>query len=385
MSWNDVIGQERVKGILVSTLKAGRLPHAYLFSGQPGVGKDAAAIELVKTLLCERKGTEACDECPECRRVAGLQHPNLRIIISLPVGKNEQAGDHPLAKVSEDDLTVVREQLAVKAGDKYHRIRIPRATGIKINSIRELRRESSLTAFQPGMKIFIISDADDLNDESANALLKTLEEPHPDTLLILTASRPDTLLPTIISRCQHIHFDPLREEDIRDALVRREGLDPGEAAVIGRLAGGSYARGRELAGTTLQERQREAVDFVRTALYRTRQEILHAVEHLTGTYDRQGMEELLLLMQDWLRDAMNIREGHRGRVTNADLQTLEKFVAHQPGIDYPAVIGLLDREISVLRKNVYIPLILTHLAVELKHAAGSMSSPNTGPSAKEHA
>ena len=102
-------------------------------------------------------------------------YPNLRLIFALPVGKGEKVGDSPMAKLAEDEAAAVLEQIALKAADPYHVIGVPRATTIKINSIRELRKESSLSSFMAGKRVFLIIDAENLNDEASNAILKTLE------------------------------------------------------------------------------------------------------------------------------------------------------------------------------------------------------------------
>ncbi|HEY6952454.1 MAG TPA: DNA polymerase III subunit delta', partial [Bacteroidota bacterium] len=86
MGWNSVIGQERVKDLLIRSIASKQLAHAYLFHGIRGVGKQATAVEFARTLLCERSGTEACNECSSCRKMASLQHPDLGIIVPLPVG-----------------------------------------------------------------------------------------------------------------------------------------------------------------------------------------------------------------------------------------------------------------------------------------------------------
>jgi len=96
-----------------------------------------------------------------------LQHPNMHLVFSLPVGKNEKYGDSPLAKLAEEEIAVIREQIRMKAGNSYHTIQIPKANTIKINSVREIRREVALTAFAQGKKVFIVLDAENLNDEAS--------------------------------------------------------------------------------------------------------------------------------------------------------------------------------------------------------------------------
>src|SRR5271169_3114747 len=146
MSWQTILNQERVKKILQASLDSGRISHAYLFTGPEGAGKSVTAIELAKVVNCDQKTSVACGKCPSCKKFDSLQHPNLNIIVPLPVGKNEVSGDAPLAKLSDEEIAVLREQLKLKAGNPYHDIVMPKATEIKVNSIREIRRGAALTA-----------------------------------------------------------------------------------------------------------------------------------------------------------------------------------------------------------------------------------------------
>ena len=366
MSWKNVIGQKRVKQILSASLERKRLAHAYLFSGPEGVGQDAAALELAKTLNCEAQVLESCEMCSSCMKCNSFQHPNIKLVFSLPVGKNEKYGDPPLSKLSDDDIALIRDQLQLKAKNLYHKIAIPKSNTIKINSVREIRRESSLTSYQSGKKVFIVLDAERLSDESSNAILKTLEEPHGDTVLILTTSRSDNLLPTIVSRCQHIKFDPLSRAEIRDALMGREGLEANQAELVARLSNGSFQRALELTKTKLQEQRAEAVEFIRTVLYKSRGELLRAIDSIMTEYQKLEIQEFLLLIQSWLRDAMAIKEGAEHHVVLEEDNAVRKFAHHHNDINYSRVFDSLDRAISLLDKNVYIPLILLTLSLELR-------------------
>jgi DNA polymerase III subunit delta' len=367
MSWTRVIGQERVKQFFRASIGRGRLAPAYLFTGPPGTGKFAAALELAKIVNCERGTDEVCDECRSCSMMNALQHPNLSLVFPLPVGKNEVTGDLPMAKLTEEDLGTVREQVGLKAADPYHPISIPRATTIKINSIRDIRRNSSMTSFGgSGTKVFILMDADSMNDDGANALLKTLEEPLGDTILILTASNPDMLLRTIVSRCQQVFFEPLAEEAIREALVKRNGLAADIARLAARLGGGSYTRSLDYASSSLFDRRKEAIGYLRTLLARSRKELLDEIERISAGGDRAAVTELLQLMQDWLREAMRSSQGADVVVPDDEADTLRRFVEHYRGSDYPSAIGAIDRAISLVDGNVYIPLIHCELAARLR-------------------
>ena len=109
MSWSSIVGQERVKTLLKRSLESGQVAHAYLFYGPEGVGKDALAIEFAKTLNCRAGGQEACGVCPQCQRMESFQHPNIRFVFALPVGKNEKNGDDPINVLTEAQVGEVRE------------------------------------------------------------------------------------------------------------------------------------------------------------------------------------------------------------------------------------------------------------------------------------
>jgi DNA polymerase-3 subunit delta' len=287
-------------------------------------------------------------------------------VFPLPVGKNEKHGDAPLAKLPDDEIATIHEELRLKALNPYRHITLPRATGIKINSVRELRKESSLTLFGKGKRVFIIMNAEELNDEASNALLKILEEPHANTMLILTTPQPDKLLPTIISRCQHIRFDLLSEQEIQQALQEREGLSQQESVLISRLANGSYSRALEFNGTQLAERRAEAVEFLRIILYKSKQELLAEIERVVSEYERNEIGEFLSLLQSWLRSALLIREGSPQFLDAADDDTLKKFSAHHATIEYATLFDRMERAISLIDKNVYIPLVLINLSLDLR-------------------
>jgi len=365
--WPRVIGQRRVKETLLAALRSGRLAHAYLFYGEEGVGKDAVALELARVIRCERGGDEACGACPSCARMASLQHPDVRLIMALPRGSQEKDDDEPMARLSEADVRAVRAEIALKAADPYHRIQIPRANVIKINSIREIRRESSLTTTDRRRRVYIITGADAMNDAAANTLLKTLEEPPGNTMLILTTAHRDALLPTIRSRCQNIRFDPLAEEEIRDALVARGRGTPDQARLQARLAGGSFTRAQELAGEDVSAQRADVVEFVRRAIGGKTLELMELIERMAETKERDTHTRFLTLMLFWFRDAMVLRHG--APIVNVDQAAeLKSFVAKFPGADLVRVLEDIEGAISLVGRYTYIKLVLAQLAVRLRAA-----------------
>jgi DNA polymerase III subunit delta' len=374
MGWSSVIGQSRVIAFVRAALEQRRMAHAYLFTGPRGVGKYAAALELAKVLNCEKSPSEPCDKCTSCLQANNLQHPNISLIFALPVGRNEKNGDPPLAKLSDGDLEALHEQLRLKSINQYHEIRIEKANNIKINSIRNIRREASMTQYKRGQRVFIILDAENMSEEASNALLKTLEEPNDHTTFILTSARPELLLPTIISRCQSVRFDFLSVRDIKDALVERCGIEPAKALAIAEMSHGSYSRALEFCDSKLPELQEYAVEFLRTMLFKSRREVVLGIESISEKYRRDEVAELLQLIQLWLHDAMIIRERADISLEEESQAKLKKFNSSYPSWDYAAAVESLNEAISLLEKNVYIPLILHGLIISLRKAVRSSGS-----------
>ena len=369
MSWNSIVGQSRTKEILRRSIEQGRIAHAYLLWGPGGIGKDALAIEFAKTLLCETRSAEACDVCPSCKKVQRLQHPDLKLIFALPASKTDKPGETGEGKILPDTREEIRNQLEQKAANPYFRVEIPRATQINIGSIRELKRESALSAFEKGMKIFVIFGAELMNDASANSLLKVLEEPLSDTVFLLTTARKEKLLSTIVSRCQSVRCESLSDHEIEAALLERERIPKEQALLVSRLADGSYARALDLLTEDVVARREEAVDFLRTTLAGSNVKLMEQIDERISENDRNAVEQFLLLLLTWFRDAMVMKEERGEGIINEDQrENLARFVTRFKNTNFPASLRAVERSLELLRGNVYLPLVMLTLSIQLKRA-----------------
>lgn len=376
MPWSSVIGQYRVKNVLQRAIAEGRIAHAYCFWGPEGIGKDALAIEFAKTMNCEaplrHNGTvESCGTCKSCAQAAVLQHPNIQLVFSLPAAKSDdgKSGSY-LLKLSDDQIRAIQEQIKAKAENPYHNITIPNATQIRIAAIRDVKKNVSMSATQRGRRFVIISEADAMNSEAANAFLKTLEEPNSNITIILTTSRRDQLLSTILSRCQQVRCDALPDHDIAAALGERLGVAAEEAALIARLADGSYSKACELLNDDLTELRTEIVNLLR-AMLKQRNYILqlsHQIELMTGDKNRNRIEKMLILLLLWLRDAYALSVSQNiDVIINIDqLTDLQNFVRNFSQTPLDKAAAAIERSIELVRRNVDISLLLTTLALELR-------------------
>lgn len=369
-----VIGQERAQRIVRSAIASGRVPHAWLLTGPEGVGKDALAIEIAKTLRCEHpleNGTVPCNACKGCMTTAALQNPNVRFVFALPTGKGEDGrNDPPLLKLSDSELGVIQEQLRLKAADPYHNISIPRATQIKISSIREVRRDVTFAAAEPGWRVVIVSEAHQMGTEAANAFLKTLEEPAPNTLLILTTSNREAMLATIRSRCQEIRLDPLPAETIINALVERDGAEQTAAALAAHLSSGSLSRARESLAGDLGAVRHDVVQFLRAALRRSPLALHGEIERIISNNDRAQAERFLSLLTLWVRDVWSLRlTGREEQVINRDqLDDIRSFNTKFGDAPLELLMEHVSSAIRAVRANAHLGLTFTVLGMRFVDA-----------------
>ncbi|MEZ5360087.1 MAG: AAA family ATPase [Candidatus Zixiibacteriota bacterium] len=246
MRFKDVINQDMVKQVLVRTVDRDQLPNSFLFSGPEGSGKWAAALALTAYINCRQPHDgDSCGECPPCRQVQKLQFQNLFIAIPTPPSKSEK-----------EEFDNYWEILNGKIEEPYGLITGERQMSIPVATVRQMKKSLSQKAPELGRRVVLIEQMDRMLTSSADALLKLIEEPPARTLIIITTSRPEKLLPTIISRCREIHFGHLDNESIAKYLVGHTECNEKQAQVFSRLCQGSLGRALYLtSGDNSQDRE----------------------------------------------------------------------------------------------------------------------------------
>ncbi len=190
MTFNDI--QPSVWDRFKRAKSNNRIGTAYLFTGPRGCGKEWGALEFAKLLNCENAGDVSCNQCPSCAKFAGLQHPNLKLIVPLPGSEKSTQSSNPLDALKKEDLAYLTDAIQQKGKEPFLKINVPNARRITINAIRDLRKTIYLKSQSGGRKMVLIFDAHLLSEgmgESANALLKILEEPPENTTLILVSDK----------------------------------------------------------------------------------------------------------------------------------------------------------------------------------------------------
>jgi DNA polymerase-3 subunit delta' len=311
MSFNDIEGHEKPIIILKRALVHKTLAHAYLFSGEPGIGKKMTALALAAAVICPDAGPDGgCGVCPACRKIASTGHPDVHILV-------------------------------------------PDGDEIKIDQIRQIQADLSLKPFEGAKKVLIMDGAESMNPASSNAFLKTLEEPPGDVLIILVTSMPQGLLQTIRSRCQEIRFHPLPRHTLAATLMNRRGLSEEDAWFLSALSQGSMGRGLEM-----DVEQEKAIRDEVMALWRglgsmSPAAVLSQAEALAR--DRDRLERFLDIGVVWLRDVLvygstgDERLLVQGRARDRQQEWGQQFSVPRMLADLDMLFssrGLLDRRVS---------------------------------------
>jgi len=303
MALRDVPGQQRAVRFLKRLVARDAVPHAFLFSGMAGTGKLRAAEEFAGTLNClERRDDDMCGQCGACHKA--------------------RAGIHP-------DLLRVRSDGAI----------------IKIDQIRELRGRVRFRPFEGRYRIVIIEEAQKLREEAANAVLKILEEPPGGNIFILIVRESQDLLPTIVSRCCHVRFQPLADGIVSDYVMKEHGLSPELAAEMARLAGGSLERARWLTEEDRVAGWRRVVENLRKLEELSILDFFPMVSEWAKA--RDGVEQDLECIRLWVRDLVLHRLAGNYPLTFAlDGKTLEAA-----GKTPPERLFLLYHEVELAMRN----------------------------------
>ncbi len=285
--FGSIIDQEQPIQILTTFIKKGTIPHALLFTGIEGVGKLAAAMTFAMACNCitqmqnEKKAQNKsgpCDKCRSCKKINSGNHPDI---------------------------------IHIKPSGHF----------IKIAQIRSLCQTLAMKPYEARLRVVIISDAQAMNPEAGNALLKVLEEPPDHTILILITMQRSDLLPTIVSRCRHIRFSPISQKILEALLVQEKGVDPDEAIIIAAMANGSFTKAVSMSQTNwINKRnwlikaigldQPESLSSKPLAL------ILAFAERLSK--NREILLDSLEIIKSWLRDLV-IYKYYPEKIINKDL------------------------------------------------------------------
>lgn len=325
MCFENIIGHERPIGMIRAMLGAGRLPHALLISGPAGVGKRTMALALAKAANCEGSDPAiGCGLCPSCEKIDRGTHPD--VSETAPEGK---------------------------------------ANIIKVETIRELRNKINFRPYEGKVKVFIVLQADRMMEAAANALLKTLEEPPPQSLLILTSPEESDLLPTIISRCLRLSLAPLTRERVEGWLGENRGLTGPRARLAASFSGGCLGRAISIDPDELWSRRQDLIGRLEEISSGRLEQVTAWAADLSSSQD--DWPEFFNMFRFYFRDLMILAGGgSEQRLVNSDLagELETKAFGRRPD-DYIRALEELDRAEDALNRFVRPDLVFENLMLSL--------------------
>ena len=314
MRFADITGQDDLKRHLAQTVDAGRVSHAQLFTGASGFGTLALAVAYVQYLCCRhRRNGDSCGECPDCRQIEALAHPDLHLV--FPVNKQGKKSGEVIR--SDEFLPQFRTLFAERRGyfspqEWYDRLDLGKTLKgmIAAREADEIIRKLSFKSFEADYKTMLVWLPETMNEEAANKILKILEEPWERTLFILVSEHPDRLLPTILSRTQEVGVPRIAPEVLEREAFARGVADPLQARNMARLADGDLLELGHLVAGESDAQRKEHFDLFCSLM-------------------RLSYNDKHLELVTWAEDAAQLsREQQRGFLRDAARLLRESYMLH---------------------------------------------------------
>lgn len=374
-----LIGHDDIRGMLGAAIARDELPGSILLHGPAGIGKQRLALWLAQRFLCETpRGGDPCDLCRSCHLAMRLEHPDLHWF--FPLARPKASGPDKLAEALEEARAA---ELIERREQQFRPTRPGEMNAIYLAQVQTLRRMANSRPAMGARKVFIIGEAEKLvvqeaSTEAANALLKVLEEPPPDTIIIVTANDPDELLPTIKSRLLPVRVRALSVTTVAELLRTEMKVEPALAAQAARLSEGSI--GRALAFLPIDDEpggleaiRLQARDLLEAALSPTPAARLSAALATSPAGARGAFTDTLDFLALWVRDLAAVADGAPEMVVNADsADRLQKLVQRLNGAGRgaPDALRSIDLARGLTRSNINPQLILASLLRDVGQALG---------------
>ncbi|WP_108802644.1 DNA polymerase III subunit [Aquimarina sp. Aq107] len=375
MLFSKILGLSHIKSYLTTSVERGRIPHAQLFVGPNGSGTLPMAIAYAQYILCGNKEGENTGGNSSCNiKFDHLAHPDLHF--AYPVATNDKVKKHPTANhFAEEWRTFINDNPYGSIFDWYLSLGIEKKQGqIGVDEALDVVKKLSLKSYEGGFKVMLIWMADKMNIAASNKLLKLIEEPPEKTVFILITEDEEQLIQTIRSRCQVLHFPPLGEQVIKDALKASENISDTEALKIAHQANGDYSKALHLLHHDGGDEQFEDwfIQWVRTAFKAKGNksavnDLINWSESIAGS-GRETQKRFLNYCLDFFRQALLLNYNAEDLVflepkTNGF--KLKNFAPFIHGGNIMDISNELQDAIYHIERNGNAKIILTDLSIKL--------------------
>lgn len=327
MHFSEIIGQEDAKNLLVHAIKNNSTSHAYIFSGEKGSGKTMLAEAFAAMLLCQEPGEDSCGQCHSCKQAANHNNPDI-IYVTAEEGKSAIGVD------------VIRERI---------------------------NNDIVLKPYASSHKVYIIKDAEKMNQQAQNALLKTIEEPPAYAVIILLTCNHNALLQTILSRCVTIQTKPLSTQVIKDQLISHYGIVDYQSQMVAAFAQGNMGRALELASNDeFNELKRQVTSLVKKAGKLDEYGVSQAVKSLAEVRDQ--LDSILDLMTLWYRDVLLYKStsSEKHLIFKEDMYDIKELARDCSYLGLNQIFGAITEARERLKANVNMELTIMLLILTIK-------------------
>lgn len=375
MLFSEVLGQKHIKNHLTTSVDAGRIAHAQLFVGPEGSGTLPMALAYAQYILCGNKNGENTGGNESCNlKFKNVSHPDLHF--AFPVTTSDKVKSKPVSSYYLEEWRQLLEQQPYgNLFDWYKLLGVDNKQGqIGVEEALNIVKSLSLKSYEGGYKVMIIWMAEKMNSSAANKLLKLIEEPPEKTIFILIAEDEEQIINTIRSRCQILHFPPLAEEAIADALVEKYHIEQAVATKIAHQANGNFNKACDLIYQDSEDIQFEKwfVLWVRSAFKaRGNKAAIHDLiswsEEIAKT-GRETQKKFLAFCLNYFRQALLLNYKANDLVylePKSENFKLEKFAPFVHDSNILEISNELQDAIYHIERNGNSKIILTDLSIKL--------------------
>lgn len=375
MLFSDIIGQQHIKNHLTKSADYGRIPHAQLFVGPEGSGTLPMAIAYAQYILCSNSDAENNNGNEACNlKFKSFSHPDLHF--AFPVTTNDKVKRHPVSNhFLEEWRELLNKQPYGNLFDWYKLLGVDNKQGqIGVDEAHDIVKSLTLKSYEGGYKVMLIWMAEKMNTQAANKLLKLIEEPPNKTVFILVTEDEESIINTIRSRCQILHFPPLAEVDIKNALIKNFNLNEAVATKLAHQANGNYNKACDLIYQDSEDLQFETwfILWVRSAFKaKGNKAAIHDLikwsEEIAKT-GRETQKQFLNFCLDFFRQALLLNYNAESLVY-MDIKTekfkLENFAPFVHNNNILDISNELQDAIYHIERNGNSKIILTDLSIKL--------------------
>ena len=369
---NIIDFQPVIWNVLLKSIHLNKLSNAYLFYGPEGCGKEWTALEFARILNCFNKESTTCHSCESCIKFKSLQHPNLFMTFPLPASKKENKKKDSIGNLSQDNYEILLDSLNRKSDNPFYKINISGAQRILLSSIKDIKKNSFLKLEDSSKKVFTIFDAHLLSvgsGESANSLLKILEEPPENSLFILTTDFKNKLLPTILSRCQKYYFSDIDILNVQ-LFLEKQGVDKEKAKEIATFSFGNIQFASKLINIPNTSIFRKTQKFVEQIVVFKRDNWELFIKEFSMLAYRNPDEYNLnfQLAQAWFNHAMKIRSGYESQSLGFKKieNKIKEFNKNYPNANLFEINNLIEHTLGALKLNLDINLTLINFLMSMQ-------------------